>query len=306
MQLENHLHKFAAAHRITESKGALCIVVVLTRNFSRAGFPLNSADHVTEEKGQVKGLGKAAVQKILGEHGITRVLAEEGGRTSRGSMGLMQAYLAQANALHAAKLWDPQTVEAWWIERVRLFFDTKPFKMRLDPSKSVRTGLRDLFTQIQKRQKESGGTMFMGTVFQHLVGAKLEIVIGKAVLHHAHSTADAPTGRSGDFLIDNTAIHVTTAPGEALIRKCITNLVAGVNPIIITTTQGCIAGELLAGGDAERIEFIDIEQFLTANIHEWGKFDTANRRVSLERLIQGYNLIVNTWERTPGLAIELQ
>ncbi len=39
--------------------------------------------------------------------------------------------------------------------------------------------------------------MFMETVFQHLVGAKLEIVMGKTVLHHSHSTADAPTGRSG-------------------------------------------------------------------------------------------------------------
>lgn len=306
MKLENHLQKFDAAYGISGSKGALCIVVVLTRQFSTAGFPLSLANHVTEEKGQVKGLGKAAVQKILGDHGITRVLAEEGGRTSRGGMGLMGAYLAEANTLHAAKLWDAKKVEAWWVERIRLFFDTKPFKMRLDPAKSVRTGLRDLFTQIQKRQKDSAGTMFMGTVFQHLVGAKLEIVLSKTVVHHAHSTADAPTGRSGDFLIDKTAIHVTTAPGEALIRKCRTNLGAGLNPIIITTTRGCITGEDLAGEDAERIEFIDIEQFLTANIHEWGRFDAANRRVSLERLIQGYNAIVETCERTPGLAIELQ
>ena len=73
---------------------------------------------------------------------------------------------------------------------------------------------------------------------------------------------------------------------------------------LLVVAAACDAGH--TAGPAERIEFIDIEQFLTANIHEWGKFDTANRRVSLERLIQGYNSIVNTWERTPGLAIELQ
>ena len=70
------------------------------------GFPLRWENHVTAERRQIKGLGKAAVQKILGEHGITRVLAEEGGRTSRGGMRLMEAYLAEANALHAAGIWD--------------------------------------------------------------------------------------------------------------------------------------------------------------------------------------------------------
>jgi hypothetical protein len=62
----------------------------------------------------------------------------------------------------------------------------------------------------------------------------------------------------------------------------------------------------LAGDDSERIEFIDIEQFLTANIHKWGKFDAANHRSSLERLIEDYNAIVATHERTPGSEIELQ
>ncbi len=91
-----------------------------------------------------------------------------------------------------------------------------------------------------------------------------------------------------------------------MIRKCRANLGAGLQPIIITMTRGCITGEELAGEDSERIEFIDIEQFLTANIHEWGKFDAVNHRSSLERLIKEYNAIVATHERTPGLEIELQ
>ena len=39
---------------------------------------------LTEGGGQVFGLGKSAVQSILHRHDITRVLASEGGRTSRG------------------------------------------------------------------------------------------------------------------------------------------------------------------------------------------------------------------------------
>ena len=41
---------------------------------------------ITEGGGQVLGLGKGAVQAVLKRHGIDRVLASEGGRTSRGSL----------------------------------------------------------------------------------------------------------------------------------------------------------------------------------------------------------------------------
>ena len=40
---------------------------------------------------------KYRIQRILADHGITRVLAEEGGRTSRGSVGLMQKYVEFLN-----------------------------------------------------------------------------------------------------------------------------------------------------------------------------------------------------------------
>jgi hypothetical protein len=110
MELENHPQNFDAPYGVSGSKGALCIVTALTRQFSMTGFPLRSENHVTEERGQIKGQGKAAVQKILGERGITRVLAEEAGRTSRGGMRLMEAYLAEANTLHAAGIWDAKKV----------------------------------------------------------------------------------------------------------------------------------------------------------------------------------------------------
>jgi hypothetical protein len=56
-------------------------------------MPWQAEEFITAGSGQVKGLGKSAVQNILSDHGIYKILAEEGGRTSRGSMGLMKTYL---------------------------------------------------------------------------------------------------------------------------------------------------------------------------------------------------------------------
>lgn len=305
MSLESKLDLFDSEQGISGSKGALSIILVLTRQFADASFPLDAEDFVTREGGQVKGVGKTAVQKILADHGITRILAEEAGRTSRGSLGKMKAYITLANEAQKAKGWNAKTAEAYWIGKVSAFFAAKPFRMKIDPAKSVRAGLNDLFSQIEKRQRESSGTMFGGTVFQHLVGAKVEIVLGKPLPRHAHSTADAPTGRAGDFIIDGTVIHVTTSPGEALIRKCRENLDAGLMPIVVTGAKGCTAGEVLAGDQYDRIEFIDIAQFLTANIHEWGRFRNDKRREALSTLIARYNEIVEACERSPGLTIEV-
>lgn len=104
-----------------------------------------------------------------------RVLAEEGGRTSRGSLGNMQDYVAFLNQLNVEGLADAASVEAWWVERIRDFFSAKPFALRYDTSKSMRAIVRDLLGQASKRQKDNPGTMYAGAVLQHLVGAKLTI-----------------------------------------------------------------------------------------------------------------------------------
>ena len=54
---------------------------------------------------------------------------------------------------------------------------------------------------------------------------------------HGASVADAPTERSGDFVINNTIIHCTTMPGALLIEKCKANLRGGCHPVIITTVS---------------------------------------------------------------------
>lgn len=227
-------------------KGPLCVALVVTRH-ARKGLPLNPDELLTEAGGQVLGLGRSAVQAVLNRHGITRVLAAEGGRTSRGSIGNMREYVAFLNGLAAAGAVDLDAVEAFWIERVHEFFSAKPFKIRLDTSRSLRTLVRDMIAQAKERQRNTPRMQYVGAVLQHLVGAKLDCALGIGHFeHNSFSTSDAQSGRNGDFFIGDVAIHVTTAPGETLIGRCRDNIDNGHRPLIVTTARGLTVVQGLA------------------------------------------------------------
>lgn len=289
-------------------KGPLCVALVVTQH-ARRGLPLEAGNLLTEGGGQVLGLGKSAVQSILAKHGITRVLASEGGRTSRGSIGNMRDYVGLLNRLAAEITLSLDEVEAYWIERVHEFFAAKPFKIRLDASRSLRTVVRDLLAQAEDRQKNSPGTHYVGGVIQHLIGAKLDCALGQGhVTHNSFSTSDQQTGRAGDFFLGDVAIHVTTAPGEAVIERCRDNLNDGFRPILVTVQRGLTVGEALAenAGIGDRLDVFEIEQFVALNLYELGRFAAEGRRVAVADLVNRYNEIVDEFETDPGLKIEFK
>ncbi|NLC80708.1 MAG: DUF4928 family protein [Lentisphaerae bacterium] len=182
---------------------------------------------------------------------------------------------------------------------------TEPLLFELSDRCSVRTAIRDLLKQAEQHQKEDAGTMFLGAVLQHLVGAKLELVLGHEVEGHGAFVADNVTGRLGDFQIEDFVIHVTTSPGEALLRKCAANLDHGLRPLIITTFRNVIVADTMAenAGLAERIEIFDVEQFVASNILELSKFKAAGRRLTVKDLITNYNRLAQC-ENNPALLIK--
>ncbi|WP_432775625.1 DUF4928 family protein [Brevibacillus gelatini] len=307
VELRNRLAEFQSENKIT-SKGKLAAILYMTRQARIMGLPLNPSDLVTDSKGQVQGLGKAAVQAILAEYGILRTLAEEGGRTSRGSLGNMQKYIHFLNSLHDDNLDDMVMIEKWWIERVHDFFTAQPFILRYDTAKSLRAIVRDLLAQAYKRQKENPGTKYAGAVLQHLVGAKLSLVLPEGTIeHHGFSVSDAMSGRSGDFMIGEVVFHVTTAPSESLMEKCKRNLESGVRPIIVTTHNSMPGAESLAGiHELEgRIDILEAEQFIATNLYEISRFETSKRRVTVEKLIESYNEIVSKVETDPSFKVQI-
>ena len=305
---ERRLKAFQEENNIY-TKGPLSLVVQFTRMVRGKEFPLNPTDFQTGSKGQVAGLGGSNLKKILKEHGIMQLLSAEGGRTSRGSMGLMLKYVDFLNAWNREESVNLSNVEEYWAEQVREYFRNQPFTLTADTAKTIVANLDELFEQVKKRQKENPGTHYLGTVLQHLVAAKLSLILPEGSFEiHGASVADAPTDRSGDFVINNTIIHCTTMPGALLIEKCKANLRAGAHPVIITIFERVATALNLSedAGLAGRVEVWDIQQFLSSNVYEHSMFDETKRNSTLGDIIGVYNKIILEKETDPSLRIEFE
>lgn len=291
------------------TKGPLSVVVQLSRAARRMSFPLEPDAFLTEGKGQVARLSGANLKKILKDHGISRHLASEGGRTNRGAMKLMLEYVDFLNAWREEEAVDLIAVEGFWVEQIEKFFRNQPFVLTSDASRTFAANLDDLFEQARKRQKQNPGVQYLGAILQHLAAAKLSLVMPENSFEiHGASVADNPTGRAGDFVINNTVIHCTTMPGAALVEKCRANLQSGRRPVIITIFERMQTAMGLAedAGLGGRVEIWDIRQFLSANVHEHGLFDEAECNSTLSDIISRYNDIVTAVETDPGLRIEFE
>ena len=285
------------------------MVVQFTRMVRGMQFPLNPDSFQTGSKGQVAGISGGNLKKILKEHDIVQILSSEGGRTSRGSIGLMITYVEFLNAWNAEESVNFSAVDDFWAQQVREYFRNQPFTLTADTSKTIGANFDELFEQAKKRQMQNPGTQYLGTVLQHLVAAKLYLVLPEGSFEiHGASVADAPTERNGDFVINNTIIHCTTAPGAPLIDKCKSNLRGGCHPIIITIFERVRTALDIASdaGLAGRVDVWDIQQFLSANIYEHSLFDEAQRNSTLADIVDKYNGIILKAETDPSLRIEFE
>lgn len=307
--LKRQLAEFKEKHNIG-SKGSLAVVLHVTRMAIEKGLPLKIEELKTGSEGQVAGLGKNRIQSILKEYKIERVLAEEGGRTSRGSLRNASEYATFIN--ENCKNFcneDIKLVEKWWIEQILIFFSGKPFALKLDNSKSLKSIIVNIIEQAEKRQKENFGTTYVGTVLQHLVGAKLEISFADKmkIQHNSANASDDSTSRYGDFDFGDAVIHVTSFPQESLIKKCCFNINSGKYPMIITLKKRIsVAESLLEKYEIEdRVEIIEIEQFISSNIIEKGLFVKKDIQNILINFVEKYNEIVSEYETDPSLQIKI-
>ena len=302
------LREFASENQFLGRKGSLGVALVVTRHAQERGLPLDSDKLLTPKGGQVSGLSSGAVQRILADHGVSRVLAKEGGRTNRGNIGNMHAYVEFLNELYRSAPLDLLEVEKWWVDRVRDYFSSKPFQLRVDAANSLASLVSHLIEQARKRQSEQRNVTYVGTLLQHLVGAKLELASQRELRHHGASVADQSSGREGDFRIGDTAIHVTAAPTEAVIRKCEDNLRHGLRPVLVVPGKKSAAATELCEqqGIEDRADVLAVEQFLAANIIERAQFSHEGRLNLLKDIVSRYNSIVESCETDPSLRIEMK
>lgn len=309
------LQRFFESHPEFHGRGGLSVAIQITRVVREEGLPDNPDALLTARGGQVRGLSGGNLRSILRDYGITRQLAAEGGRTSRGSIDLMRTYVAFLQDLaDEVTLTDEaySSIERFWANQVQAFFDSEPFELNLDASLGLSAFVREVLQLARERQQQGGGTMVVGTVLQHLVGAKLELAIrgseALAIEHHSASTADAQTARAGDFLLGDSAIHVTTAPGEVVMARAKANLRSGLRPIIVTLGERTVAARQAAeiAEIADRVDIFEVEQFVALNVYEWSGFSQSRRQTTVTELLEVYNRIVAEYENDPSLRILLR
>lgn len=304
---EERLALFVQANAFV-GKGPISVGLVVTEHARNGGLPLDPNQLLTDSGGQVRGLGRATVQAILKRNGIDRQLASEAGRTSRGSIEKMRLYVGFLNSEAQMGPVDLDAVEKYWMAKVGEWFAAKPFKLAQDGAKSLSAAIVDLFDQAYLAQADMPGVQYAGAMLQHLVGAKLECVLGEgAVTHHGFAASDASTNRHGDFVIDNVAIHATTAPTEAVIARCVGNLGQGLRPVLITLPDkpfNTALGLAANASVADRLEIFDVIQYISAFVIERGKFANTTTAQALVELLTRYNSIIDATENDPALRVE--
>jgi len=159
----------------------------------------------------------------------------------------------------------------------------------------------DLLDEAQRRN-------VTGAVAQHLVGAKLALRFPElAIENHAATTADRQLNRPGDFAINDTAFHVTVAPGERVIQRCEDNLRGGYRPrLLVRGSRLAAARQLAELRDLHtRIGITAIEEFVAQNIEELGAFGNEAIARGFRHLFERYNERVRAVETNLAILIDI-
>lgn len=275
-------------------------------------FPLRESEFMAPS--QVRLLSGSRIKEILARHDETRKFTSEGGRTSRGSQGLAQSFAEVVNRSSVAcefrdlgaegKATVVGLLQGAMVSRIRVdFFDRQRLELEVDVGKHTRSAVETLLG----RAGEKGGNA-AGAVAQHLVGAKLAIRHpGLGIENQSYTTADQPTGRAGDFMVNDTVVHVTLSPTEALLTKCRGNIEQRYRPMVVTPSDKMDAARVMAEhlGIAERVTIRGIEEFIAGNVDEMAEYSTGMIPRQLRQLLEEYNKRVAEVESTPSLLVQI-
>jgi hypothetical protein len=288
------------------ARGAIGAALVVLEHL-KADYNLDLDSHRAEKgQAQIRGLGGGAVSKILAEFGETRPFLSEGGRTNRGTPGAVGSLLKSIEKLKLDKASADdrnevlRKMQGLLVEKVREFHGRQRIKFVFDPRNTTRQIVHEILTAAHQTGK-------LGPVAQYLVGAKLQLRFPAIkVSNDSYSTADVQLGRRGDFMIEDTAFHVTVAPMPAVYDKCKTNLDAGCRVYLLVPESAVVGArqnaDLIAQG---KIAVESIESFVGQNVEELSKFSQKGLLAEFLKLLQTYNQRVEAVESDKSMMIEI-
>jgi hypothetical protein len=279
-------------------------LVVLNR--LKENYNLDFKTHVADGGMQIKGASGSAVAAILKSFNEERSFAKEGGRTNRGGPSEVKSLLEALKDLNLESTTEKKRndvlscMQAFLVERVQDFHNRQKIKLTFNPSLSTWHIVHDLLVLATSEGKG-------GFVAQHLVGAKLQLRFPEIkISNESTSTADMQTQRPGDFLIGQTAFHVTVAPMPAVFDKCKNNISQGYKPFLLVPDSKLIGTRQNAQYVSEQqISVESIESFVSQNINEMSAFEKDRLTQCFKDLVRIYNQRVDEIETDKSLMIEL-
>lgn len=274
----------------------------------KTNYRLDTSFHLTERKGQVRGISGAHLVKILRDFNEHRVFVKEGGRTNRGVIGYVDSLL---DALKTAQLENIEPscrneiiegLQAFLVDRVRDYHAQQRIKIEYDPSKTAWQTIADLLAIARETQKD-------GPMAQYLVGAKLALRFPHIEIgNESYSTADDQLDRPGDFLIGDTAFHVTVTPMPGVYDRCRRNIQQGYRVYLLVSdrrlqgTKETISDDDVLNG---KVAVESIETFISQNIDELSAFRADQLINGFRNLFERYNNRVNIIETDKSLMVEI-
>ncbi|MEO7215066.1 DUF4928 family protein [Mucilaginibacter sp.] len=269
-------------------------------------YDLDFSKHVANGGMQIKGASGAAVAAILKSFGEERPFAKEGGRTNRGGPSEVKSLLLSLKELNLDSLDEIQrgdaliSMQRFLVDKVIDFHNRQKIKLVFNSHLSTWYNIHNLLKVAAQEGKS-------GYIAQHLIGAKLQLRFPEIVIsNESGSTADMQTNRPGDFLIGQTAFHVTVAPMPAVYEKCKDNISQGFKPFLLVPDNKLIGARQNAEQVCQQqIAVESIESFVSQNIEEISIFDRTNIGLRMKDLIEIYNRRVDSSETDKSLMIEM-
>ena len=281
----------------------MCAGLAVLERMRRA-YPLHRADYATPGN-QVRTSG-SLIQSILERNGEERRFTREGGRTTRATVPAAEGLAAGLNETAAlASLSDEDRgqvideLQVWLVERVRGYLDQQAIEVEVNLGKPAPQIVSDIL--------EAAGAK-SGAVAQHLVGAKLALRYPDLDIENfSYTTADQQLGRPGDFVVGDTAFHVTVSPMPPVLDKCEANLRNGYRSILLVLDSRLQAARQMAEtiDVQERVGILAIESFVGQNIEELGEFGKGGLAEGFRKLLETYNERVGEVETDRSLLIRL-
>ncbi len=296
--------------RLTDNRRYVACAALAVLERMRERFPLLPGDYVTKG-GQVR-TSKALIKKVLARFGESRLFADEGGRTTRGTLVAAEELVERLHSLQCANQISQlgaqerqgliSAAQELIVGYVREYLEQQRLQVPVDPAKPICRVL-DAILDVAR------GKGLGGPVAQHLVGAKLALRFpDREIPNHSYTAADRSTGRPGDFVVGDTVFHVTVAPTLDLFQqKCERNLQNRYRvKVVVPEDQVAAAVELARqSGVVEDVEVLPLERFIGPNVEEIGGFTQQGITDYLRILLETYNRRVEEAERNPSLLVDI-